>query len=353
MSNAVSIFDLSTERGCRDVFHRMVEMSDDELAQQDVAVMNLVCAAGLPSADPLDVPACLAQLDLWAEHARKETIRGHFRYVQNPNPNKGSEAVYKLWALMHAIRIKSGIEEKFLRDIPGEIVNRELIDTSLPATGGPYKNRVNSQVSFIHGLLSPRCLGSCASNPVLFAAIGRRLGYPVKIVLTVQHIFNRWVDENEQFNMDGSMKYIGGDEDHHYIDRYRPWRDWERKSTAFHRPLTPREELAAFVFNRSICECANLRFDDALESCKIAARLQPDNYAYVEDQENIRLYQDIKRRRDGMAWKETPVVPVQQVHTQIQPLAIGQPGQPFVVYNSHPMWSDPRLHYGPKRSPKP
>ena len=91
-------------------------------------------------------------------------------------------------------------------------------------------------------------------------------------MLTVQHIFNRWVDDSEQFNMDGSMKYIGSDEDHHYIDRFRPWRDWERKSTAFHRPLTLCEEPSAtFVFNRSICECANLRFEEALDSCKTAA----------------------------------------------------------------------------------
>jgi hypothetical protein len=312
-----SVNDLRTEPGCRRAFSHLLTLSDEELAQQDVAMVNLLCATGLPSADPLDIPECLSQLDDWANYVYRETIRGYPQYLANPDPNKGSDAVYKLWALMHAVRALSGIEARFMSG--KTIENYQTIDTSMKPRGGPYKYRVNSQVSFIHGLLSPRSLGSCASNPVLFAAIGRRLGYPVKIVLTVQHVFNRWVDENETFNMDGSMKYIGGDEDHDYIDRFRPWRDWERKSTAFHRPLTPREELATFMFNRNICECANLRYDEALESCKIAARFQPDHYGYVEDQRNIEGYKDWKRRQEGMAWLNSPPIPTTPVAPQFPP----------------------------------
>jgi hypothetical protein len=311
MIGSFTLSDLSTERGCRRAFDRLLAMPDDELAQQDVAVVNLLCATDLPSADPLDIPECLSQLDDWANYVYRETIRGYPQYLANPDPNKGSDAVYKLWALMHAVRALSCIEARFMSG--NTIENYQTIDTSMKPTGGPYKYRVNSQVSFIHGLLSPRSLGSCASNPVLFTAIGRRLGYPVKLVLTVQHIFNRWVDDTEQFNMDGSMKYIGGDEDHHYIDRFRPWRDWERKSTAFHRPLTPREELAAFMFNRSICECANLRYDDALKSGKIAARFQPDHHGYVEDQWNVEGYKAAKLRQEGTAWLNSPPIQTTKV----------------------------------------
>ena len=73
-------------------------MSDAELAQQDMAVVNLLCATDLPSADPLDIPQCLWQLDEWAEYARQETINGYPLYRRNPDPNKGSESVYKLWS---------------------------------------------------------------------------------------------------------------------------------------------------------------------------------------------------------------------------------------------------------------
>jgi hypothetical protein len=307
MIGSFTLSDLSTERGCRRAFNRLLAMCDEELAQQDIAVVNLLCATDLPSADPLDIPQCLRQLDEWAEYARQETINGYPRFQQNPDPNKGSENVFRLWALMHAIRIKSGLEAKFMSG--DQIEGFEIIDTSMEPTGGPHKNRINSQVGFIHGLLSPRCLGCCASNPVLFAAIGRRLGYPVKLVLSVQHIFNRWVDDAEQFNMDGSMKYIGSDEDHHYIDRFRPWRDWERKSTAFHRPLTPREELAAFMYNRCGCECANMRFDDALASCKIAARFHPDQLTYTHEQDTIEGHKAVKQIKDGEPSLAIPPIP--------------------------------------------
>jgi hypothetical protein len=293
-----AIDDLRTEHGCRRAFDQLASMSDEELAQEDIGLVNLLCAVGLPSADPLNIPQCLEQLDQLAEYVRHQIINGYPRYLANPNPTKGSEAVYKLWALMHAIRIKCGIEGKFAR--ASGIVDHEVADLSMEPTGGPYKNRVNSQVAFIHGLLSSRHLSCCASNPVLFAAIGRRLGFPVKLVKTVQHIFNRWVDDNEQFNMDGSLLRIGGDDYHHYIDKVRPWRDWERVSTAFHRPITPREELAAFMFNRSICESANLRFDDAMESCKTAARLQPDNHAYVNEQSIIHQNHTNRRKRQSV-----------------------------------------------------
>jgi hypothetical protein len=297
-----SVDDLQTDRGCRRAFDQLIDMSDEQLAQEDIGLVNLLCAVGLPSADPLNIPFHLAQLDRIAEYTRQELVNGYPRYIANPNPAKGSEAVYKLWAVMHAVRVKVGIEAKYKRVTAEEIKAREFTDTSMTPTGGPYKNRVNSQVGFIHGLLSPRCLGCCASNPVLFAAVARRLGFPVKLVLTVQHVFNRWVDDSEQFNMDGSMGRIGGDADHHYINRWRPWRNWELKSTALHRPLTPREELAAFLFTRSACESANLRFESALNSCKIAARLQPDQQVYVDEQTTIQLNQAGRRERERVAF---------------------------------------------------
>jgi hypothetical protein len=219
------------------------------------------------------------------------------------------------------------------------------------STGGPYKKFVNSQFNFIHGILSPRGLGSCSSLPVLFAVIGRRLGYPVKLVLTVNHIFNRWVDENEQFNMDGSMKYIGGDEDHHYIDRWRPWRDWERKSTAFHRPLTPREELATFIFNRSICESANLRFDEARESCKLAARFQPDHYGYIEEQETILHNQNVTQR---IGWLQSSASSVVGTTGPLSVSFRSNSPQPqsvtsFVMDASKSVWNYPVVEYVFKR----
>ena len=66
--------------------------------------VNLACAAGLPGAEDLDVPHCLAVLDAWAGHGGRETERcagqfqaepaafadswAHFRVLgSKPSPN--------------------------------------------------------------------------------------------------------------------------------------------------------------------------------------------------------------------------------------------------------------------------
>jgi hypothetical protein len=54
-----SIDDLRTEWGCRRAFDQLTHMSDEELGQEDIGLVNLLCAVGLPSADLLDIPHCL------------------------------------------------------------------------------------------------------------------------------------------------------------------------------------------------------------------------------------------------------------------------------------------------------
>jgi hypothetical protein len=48
---------------------------------------------------------------------------------------------------------------------------------------------------FIHGILEEkRSGGTCASMPVVYVAIGRPLGYPLKLVEGRGHVFIRWDD---------------------------------------------------------------------------------------------------------------------------------------------------------------
>ena len=50
-------------------------LSPAERGAHDCAAVNLACAAGLPGAEDLDVPHCLAVLDAWAGHVGRETER--------------------------------------------------------------------------------------------------------------------------------------------------------------------------------------------------------------------------------------------------------------------------------------
>jgi len=55
-----------------DSHYDLLSMDPVALAKLDLAVVNLLCAKGLPGAESLDIPAVQAKLDEWA---RKSSLR--------------------------------------------------------------------------------------------------------------------------------------------------------------------------------------------------------------------------------------------------------------------------------------
>ena len=147
---------------------------------------------------------------------------------------------------------------------------------------------VIAQLLFIHGLLSDERIGSCSSLPVLYVAVGRRLGYPVNLALAVQHMFIRWEGEREAFNMEGSgPDFINTHPSEHYIDSPRPWTDEEKTCGAFLRSITAREELAAFLYMRETCLTAHDRWTEALPVMHEACRLHPGDPHYRQELDRV------------------------------------------------------------------
>jgi hypothetical protein len=62
-------------------------MSDDELRRQDLALVNLRCAEGLPGSEDLSTQKCLATLDQWTQRVRFETER-HLYRAHDPRYSK-------------------------------------------------------------------------------------------------------------------------------------------------------------------------------------------------------------------------------------------------------------------------
>jgi hypothetical protein len=74
---------------------------------------------------------------------------------------------------------------------------------------------------FVHGVID-RKRGTCVSLPVLYMALGYRLGYPIRAVAVPKHMFCRWEDARtgERFNIEAAN--AGGLSD--YPDEhYRTW----------------------------------------------------------------------------------------------------------------------------------
>ena len=160
----------------------LIEVSPDKLEKLDIARMNLLCAEGLPGAEQLDITNLLAAVDQMAARVKSETERHLYRFQKNPSEFESSEGFFRMTMLMVVLA-----EDCRVRYAPNKMA------TAANASMGDGFF-ANSQDVFLHGLTGATRQGTCSSLPVLYVAVGRLLGYPLKLVTTKGHLFVRWED---------------------------------------------------------------------------------------------------------------------------------------------------------------
>lgn len=234
----------------------LLSLSSHELARVDLALMNLLCAEGLPGSETLDIDRTLRALDLWTERVRLETLAYEPRFRRNPAENFNSEADFRMLTLITVLQRDLGV--------------RYNMDRSNDPDFGTSKDL------FIHGMIDDDNGGTCASMPVLYAAIARRLGYPVRLVQAKQHLFNRWDDPNgERLNIDGSGLGMNTPDDQFYREWPLPIADDEVTRGDYLKSLTIEEDLAVFLAARGHCLFDHGRFEEALEMYREATKRLP------------------------------------------------------------------------------
>ena len=237
----------------------LLKMPSEMLAYVDIAEMNLRCAAGLRGAENLDVGKALARLNDWAERVRYWTDRSQWDFRRNPEKFENSEAKFRVLLLISVLQKDFGVHY----NDRGE----RSCDFS------------NAKNAFLHGMIDDTNGGTCASMAVMYVAIGRRLGYPMSLVLAKTHIFARWdnPETGERFNIEGTNAQFADHPDFYY----RNWPDKiteaELKQGWYLKPLTPAEELAVFLHNRGYCLMDNGRFQESKAAFTQAARLAPQD----------------------------------------------------------------------------
>jgi len=255
-----------------ETFDELLSATSEQLATADIARVNLLCATGLRGAENLDIPECLAKLDRWAEEVRQFTA-WNFLHVFKPRTPRDTPGFFRCWSLVKLLRHHKGLQHALTP--PGLKPGEKYISRS---TGrGKNSTYYSSDSVFIHGLLGERKLGLCTTFPVLYAAVGRRLGYPLKVALSVSYVFNIWDDPADSFNIDAGKFHIAAEPDEHFIDTPRPWTDEEKNCGALLRPLNPVEEFGLFLGWRAIHLEVNGRYEEAIELCDMALRLFPNN----------------------------------------------------------------------------
>jgi hypothetical protein len=154
---------------------RLLALPRHELNSVDIALVNLLCAEGLPGAEDLNIPACLATLDKWTDAVRRYTRDNAEYYHRDPAAYYHHKGFSKLVSM--AVLLKRGIG---IRYQPTAIGNYIFAD---------------SRDDLLHGLLA-RGLGTCTSLPVLCVAIGRRLDYPMHLAVATGHVLCQWVNDD-------------------------------------------------------------------------------------------------------------------------------------------------------------
>jgi hypothetical protein len=239
---------------------------ESQFGQLDIASQNLACAVGLPGAEGLDYAQCLRLMDQWAAQVRDATAARVPQFRQNPAWCDNSEAIFRMVVLVNHLQLECGV-----RYNPDRIYDPDFTD---------------SRHLFIHGLFTDHG-GTCASMPVFYVAIGRRLGYPLRLVEAKAHVFVRWDDAEglsgfppERVNIEGATRGMNSHPDDFYHDWPMRIEREELEAGQYLHSLTPREALASFLALRGNCLQDNARFDEAAHAYHHACLFAPHMHRY-------------------------------------------------------------------------
>ena len=247
---------------------QMLQMAPPELSRLDIGLRNLLCAAGLPGAEDMDIPECMRRLEALTEHVRRRTDHDLIRFREKPTqfnfPRPCTENFFRIVTLVCA-----------LKDDGGLYYNPERAE----GKGGnvPF----DSKDMLINGLLSDKRIGTCNTIPVVIVAVGRRLGYPLYLSTTRQHVWARWDGGGERFNIEASCPGGFTDfDDEHFRNTPSPMRQVDIESGYYLRNLTPVDETALFLFSRAWVLVDHQRFEEALPAWARCCFLAPTEPMY-------------------------------------------------------------------------
>jgi hypothetical protein len=245
-----------------DSLDELLVLPSDQLAQVDIARMNLLCAEGLPGANNLDVDALLNRLDKWVRQTAIFTNNSLPDFYSRRRDFENSEAKFRMLLIISVLQREFGVHysERGLRNV-------DFSDSRDP---------------LIHGMLNGNHGGTCASMPVLYTAVARRLGYPVDLVLAKTHIFGRWNGKNhpnpacrERFNIEGTNTIFSYHPDSYYRNWPYPISDAEIQRGWYMKPLTAAETLAVFLEIRGCVLMDSGRYREAQLAFVHSRRLAP------------------------------------------------------------------------------
>jgi len=249
------------------------ESPGDYLGKLDVALLNSICAIGLPGAEDLDIPRHLAWLDN-AAHQFELQSREHLdELAQTPALYDNSPGRFFCNFLLRTLQEILGVKYNPARIAASDFQNPLCINPVFS----------DSRDLFIHGLIDGPG-GTCASMPVLYVAVGRRAGLPLKLVEAPGHLLCRWEGRRfnvfERFNVEGAGHGIAFYPDDFYRTWPSEWKPHDEPGGWYLKSLSPVEEFAVFLATRGSCLEDNGRLKEAIQAFGWASKLLPHDLRY-------------------------------------------------------------------------
>jgi hypothetical protein len=264
-------------------FDQFAARSERFLSSCDIALLNLVAARDLPGTESRDIASCLEKLDVWAARVRIETMRHLYRFdPRSEVPPSEFEYGNSLGRFLCYFLLQVLQEDCGVRYNPDRKFQPDFCE---PAD------------LFIHGILDETGAGgTCASIPVVYVAVGRRLGYPLRLVEGREHVFFRWDDPRgthvrwpnfgecwippDRFNVEGAGEGIAYHSDSHYIQWPRLWTEADFCHGRYLRSMSAQEALASFLVQRGECFWDLKQPGKAMKAYWFARKLAPDDLRY-------------------------------------------------------------------------
>lgn len=145
--------------------------------------------------------------------------------------------------------------------------------------------------------------GTCISMPVIYTAVARRLGYPVKLVTTKAHVFARWdaVDHENprlrgRFNIEATNQGMNSFDDEYYTTWPARVSAAEIEADNHLQSLSREEELALFLATRGHCLHDIGEVPEAVAVYGKAMELAP----------HVRLYRGFRQQAMALHTRPTP-----------------------------------------------
>ena len=117
--------------------------------------------------------------------------------------------------------------------------------------------------------------GTCSSLPVLYVAVAQRLGYPVDLASTEEHLYLRYEEGTNHLNVDAAGEGFITQTD----EKYRKWphklTEEEIKTYGYLQPMSTQQILGAFLAMRAMNLTSAKKFDEAAQSWEAVSHHLP------------------------------------------------------------------------------